>query len=73
MRVILLGVLPEYRKLGIEGVFYANILRKGMELGHTHGEASWILDNNAMMKKGVENAGMKPYKRYRMYEKLLAG
>lgn len=73
VRVILLGVLPEYRKLGIEGVFYANILSKGMELGHTHGEASWILDNNAMMKKGVENAGMKPYKRYRMYEKPLAG
>ncbi len=72
VRIILLGVLPEYRKLGIEGIFYANILSKGIELGHTHGEASWILDNNEMMKKGVENAGMKPYKRYRMYEKTLA-
>jgi GNAT superfamily N-acetyltransferase len=72
IRIILLGVLPAYRKLGIEGIFYATILGKSIELGHTHGEASWILDNNEMMKKGIESVGMKPYKRYRMYEKPLA-
>ena len=73
IRIILLGVLPEYRKMGIEGVFYATILGMGIKLGHTHGEASWMLDNNEMMKKGVESIGMRPYKRYRMYEKPLAG
>ncbi len=71
IRIILLGVLPEYRKMGIEGVFYATILGMGIKLGHTHGEASWILDNNELMKKGVESIGMVPYKRYRMYEKPL--
>ncbi|MBK9015625.1 MAG: hypothetical protein IPM82_17020 [Saprospiraceae bacterium] len=72
IRIILLGVLPEYRRMGIEGVFYANTIAKSAEKGITHGEASWILDSNEMMKKGVESIGMVPYKRYRMYEKALA-
>ncbi len=72
LRVILLGVLPEYRRMGIEVVFYATIISKGLEKGITEGEASWILDSNEMMKRGVESIGMVPYKRYRMYEKSLA-
>lgn len=73
LRVILLGVLPEYRRMGIEVVFYATIISKGLEKGITEGEASWILDSNEMMKRGVESIGMVPYKRYRMYEKSLVG
>ncbi len=71
LRVILLGVLEEYRKIGVEGIFYARIISKGFEKGYTEGEASWILDNNTMMKRGVESVNMVPYKRYRMYEKAL--
>ena len=73
LRIILLGVLPAYRKMGIEAVFYGTIMSKGVEKGITEGEASWILDSNEMMKRGVESIGMVPYKRYRMYEKALAG
>ncbi|HFA49560.1 MAG TPA: N-acetyltransferase [Bacteroidetes bacterium] len=69
LRIILLGVLEEYRKMGIEGVFYANIISRGIEKGYNEAEASWILDNNEMMKKGVEHVNMIPYKRYRIYEK----
>ena len=71
LRIILLGVLEGYRKIGIEGIFYARIIQMGKEKGFTEAEASWILDNNEMMKKGVEGTGMVPYKRYRMYEKKL--
>ncbi len=71
LRVILLGVLEDYRKMGIEGIFYARIISRGMEKGFTEAEASWILDNNEMMKKGVEGANMVPYKRYRIYEKKI--
>lgn len=73
LRIILLGVLPDYRKMGIEGVFYARIISRGLEKGYNEAEASWILDNNEMMKKGVEGVNMVPYKRYRMLEKLLDG
>jgi GNAT superfamily N-acetyltransferase len=68
LRIILLGVLEDYRKMGIEGVFYARIISRGLEKGYNAAEASWILDNNEMMKKGVEGVNMQPYKRYRMYE-----
>ncbi len=68
IRVILLGVLEEYRKMGIEGVFYARIISNGLGKGYYEAEASWILDNNEMMKKGLEGINMVPYKRYRMYE-----
>lgn len=73
LRVILLGVLEDYRKMGIEGVFYASIIGRARERGFVGGEASWILDNNAMMKRGIEHVGMTPYKRYRIYEKSLNG
>ncbi len=68
IRIILLGVLEAYRKMGIEAVFYARIISKGIEKGFNEAEASWILDNNELMKKGVEGVNMKAYKRYRMYE-----
>lgn len=72
LRIILLGVLEDYRKMGIEGIFYARIISKGIEKGYNEAEASWILDNNEMMKKGVEGVNMVAYKRYRMYEKKLS-
>jgi hypothetical protein len=59
--------------MGIEGVFYARIISRGIEKGYNEAEASWILDNNEMMKKGVEGVNMVPYKRYRMLEKSLNG
>jgi GNAT superfamily N-acetyltransferase len=71
VRVILLGVTEPYRKLGIEGIFYARIISRAKEKGYTEGEASWILESNDMMRRGVESINMFPYKRYRMYEKSL--
>lgn len=72
LRVILLGILPEYRRMGIEGVFYSHIISRSKVKGFTHGEASWILENNVMMNQALLNIGAKPYKRYRLYEKALA-
>ena len=71
LRIILLGVVEGYRKMGIEGIFYARIITRGAEKGFYEAEASWVLDNNEMMKKGVEGVNMVPYKRYRIYEKKL--
>ncbi len=71
MRIILLGVLEKYRRMGIEGVFYARVISNGLKKGYNEAEASWVLENNEMMIKGVEGVNMKPYKRYRIYEKSL--
>lgn len=71
IRIILLGVLEDYRRLGIEGIFYAKIISNGIAKGVHTAEASWILENNEMMNKGLENINAKVTKRYRILEKKL--
>ena len=70
-RVITLGVIEEYRKMGIEACFYAKIIQKGISLNAKGAEASWILENNEMMNKALQNINGKVYKTYRIYEKAL--
>lgn len=71
IRIIALGVTEPYRKMGIEAVFYGMIMQKGLEKGMKNAEASWILEGNEMMNRGILNINGKPYKRYRIYEKTL--
>ncbi|OQP57189.1 hypothetical protein A3860_11545 [Niastella vici] len=71
IRVLALGVNKEYRKLGIEACFYAAIIRRVGARKMQRAEASWILEHNEMMNKGIESINGKVYKRYRIYEKPL--
>lgn len=71
IRVLALGVMKEYRKLGIEACFYAALIRRANERKMRGGEASWILEHNELMNKGIERINGKVYKRYRIYEKPL--
>lgn len=67
-RVFLLGVLPEYRGKGIDAMLYQWIWSKAAERGIGHGEAGWILEDNALMSAGLLKMGFEPVKRYRIYE-----
>lgn len=69
IRIILLGVLDEYRKLGIEAVFFANYINAAKANNLRAGEASWILESNEMMVKAAENLNGQRYKTYRIYSK----
>jgi GNAT superfamily N-acetyltransferase len=71
VRVLALGVVKEYRKLGIEACFYAALIRRAGERKMTGGEASWILEHNELMNHGIQRMNGKVYKRYRIYEKPL--
>lgn len=68
IRIPILGVLEEYRKAGIEAIFYSRIISSGLKKGMTSAEASWILEDNEMMNKGLLNMNAEVYKRYRIYE-----
>jgi len=70
-RVIILGVIEEYRKMGIEACFYAKIIQMGVKYKLKGAEGSWILENNEMMNKALQNINGKAYKTYRIYEKAL--
>lgn len=66
-RILLLGVVEEYRKKGIEAVFYASLIVDAKKHGKVNNEASWILENNDMMVKAAESLNGKQYKTYRIY------
>ena len=71
LRIITLGVLPRYQKLGIDAMLYREIMERADRRGIRRGEASWILEDNTMMTRAAEMMNARPYKRYRVFEKEL--
>lgn len=71
LRVIIMGVIQEYRGKGIDSVFYLETYRRGIAKGYHWGEFSWILENNDPMNTALRNIGAKVYKTYRIYQKPL--
>jgi hypothetical protein len=69
IRVLLLGILPEWRGKGIDALMYHHIIKNGLEMGIAHAEASWILATNEGMNKGVKVVNGEIYKRYGIFEK----
>lgn len=69
-RIIVLGVLPEYQKTGVDAVLYWDLGDKARKKGRPYGEASWILEDNVMMNRALTTTMLgKVYKKYRLYEK----
>jgi len=67
-RVLTLGIIPEYQKRGIDALLYYEITQRAEKLGILKGEASWILEDNEMMKRGADVMNGEIYKKYRVYE-----
>lgn len=72
VRIIVLGMLPEYQRSGGDAALYFEIGERGFKNGNQRGEASWILEDNIMMNRALQQT-MKGtvYKTYRIYEKPL--
>jgi len=71
LRVITLGVVEEYRKLGIDAYFYMKAFEECRKKKMVGGEASWILEDNEMMNKALENINGKVYRKHRLYKKSI--
>ncbi len=67
-RILILGIVPEFQKKGLDAYMYYEITERAMKLGISKGEASWILEDNVMMNKGAEMMSGTLYKKYRLYE-----
>jgi len=68
-RILTLGIIPEYQKRGIDALLYYEITKRAEKLGIMKGEASWILEDNEMMKRGAEQVmNGSIYKKYRVYQ-----
>jgi hypothetical protein len=68
VRIITLGLIPEFQKKGLDAVFYWEILNRAVKLGINLGEASWILEDNEMMNRGAQALNAEVYKKYRIWE-----
>lgn len=71
VRVFALGVIDEFRSLGIDAIFYFKTAQAAVRKGIKFGEMSWVLEDNADMNKPIQAMGGEVYKTYRFYEKSL--
>lgn len=71
LRVMMLGVLEDYRKLGIEACLYGRIIKNARTKGIYGAECSWMLEHNYMMNHAIEQINGVHYKSYRIYEKSI--
>ena len=68
-RVMVLGVVEEYRGRGLDAVLYEELYEHGIRTGLRGAELSWVLEDNRGIRKPIEEAmGARPYKTYRIYE-----
>ena len=56
-RTMALGVLPEYRKRGLDAVLYYEAMKEGIRIGHKWAEFSWMLEDNLDILKPLEVFG----------------
>ncbi|RVU01060.1 hypothetical protein EOD41_10620 [Mucilaginibacter limnophilus] len=71
IRIMLLGVVEGYRKMGIEACLYGNIIKEYRRKNLDYAEASWTLEHNDMVNRAIEAIGGDQYKTYRIYEKTI--
>jgi GNAT superfamily N-acetyltransferase len=71
VRVGFLGVLPEYQHTGVAAALYMEHFQTAERSRQKAGEASFILEINSAMNRGLEAMGGRLVKRWRVYERLL--
>jgi hypothetical protein len=72
-RVVLLGLREEYRHRGLFPLFFHEAAMLARNTGLRGAEASWILDDNEALVGPMDAMGLRAYKRWRIYERELAG
>jgi len=71
LRILLLGIIPEYRGKGFDAILYHWIWTTGAKFRIYWGEAGWILEDNAAMNAGLIKMGFTVYKTYRLLDRPL--
>jgi len=71
VRLVLMGVLGEFRGQGLEAALYHQVLREGIRLGYRHIEMSQIVETNAAMLASITRLPVERSKTWRIYEKDL--
>jgi GNAT superfamily N-acetyltransferase len=72
MRMLVFGVLKEYRAAGISYLLATEVEKQGIQKGFEWADLSWTLEDNDAVNKFAASLGGKVYKKYRFYEKKIA-
>lgn len=70
-RTLTLGVKPQFRHKGLDGLMIMSLFQAGAAIGIRSGECSWILEDNAPMRHVLERMNARAYKTYRVFEKRI--
>jgi len=71
-RLLLLGVLPEYRGLGLLPLMVNDLGQRASNRKVRRVEFSWVLEDNIDINQPAEQGGARRYKTYRIYQKAIA-
>ncbi len=66
-RLYLLGMLPEYRKRGLEAIMFSETTLRGQRLGYQAGEIGWTLEDNDLINRAIESMEGYVDRRYRVF------
>jgi GNAT superfamily N-acetyltransferase len=69
IRVLALGVLPRWRRLGLETVLIQRTIHDGLERGYRRAEVGWVLEDNEAMIRSLGRIGAERTKRFRVYDR----
>jgi GNAT superfamily N-acetyltransferase len=71
IRVIVLGVKPDYRHTGVAARLYQMHFDAAEHTPQKGGEMGWTLEVNEPMNRALEGMGAEIKRRYRIYERML--
>jgi hypothetical protein len=71
-RVMALGVKGAFRSRSILALFTREVMQRGLAMGKTGAEASWLLEDNALIVKPMRAMGARERMRWRVYERAMA-
>ena len=70
-RTLILGILPAYRRRGLDAFLIGATVEEALKRGYTRAEVGWVMDDNVLMHNAIRAIGGVIDKRYAIYEKAI--
>ena len=71
IRTIAMGVLPAYRRRGLDALLVHHLVQSASAMGYASSEMGWILEDNLPMLNALEQISARRTKTYRVYDRAL--
>jgi hypothetical protein len=69
IRIMIIGVLPQWRGMGIDWCFYSRIAQYGKQKRIENGEACYVMQSNLQMNRMMKALKAPVVKEYKLYSK----